>query len=73
MTGAERPAALQHGTIRLLLHVDVGLHGNRLPAAHRVDGDLLVLRTDREEEEEEELINNAERPRSTIMKRNVCS
>lgn len=51
MTRAEGPAALQHRTVRLLLHMDVRLHRDRLPAAHRVDGDLLVLRAGRGGEE----------------------
>ena len=44
MTRAERAAAFQHGPVRLLLDVEVGLDWNRLPTADRVDGDLLGLR-----------------------------
>lgn len=45
MTGTERPAALQDGTIRLLFDVEVRFHRNRFPAADWVDGDLLILGT----------------------------
>lgn len=44
MRGAHGAAALRHRPVRLLLGVHVGLHGHRLPAAHGVDGDLLVVR-----------------------------
>lgn len=43
MTGTECPAALQDGTVRLLLDMDVRFDGDWLPAAHGVDGDLLIL------------------------------
>lgn len=46
MTGAERTAALQHGAVGLLLHMDVGFNRDRLPAAHRIDGYLLILRAE---------------------------
>lgn len=41
--GAHGAAALQHGAVRLLLDVNVGLDGHWLPAARRVDGDLLII------------------------------
>lgn len=41
--GAHGAAALQHGAIRLLLDVYVRFDGYRLPAARRVDGDLLII------------------------------
>lgn len=54
MTRTERPAALQDRAVGLLLHMQVRLHGDRLPAADRVDGDLLVLRAADGEEKNDE-------------------
>lgn len=45
MTWADRPAALQHRAVGLLLDVDVRFDRHRSPAAHRVDGDLLIVGT----------------------------
>lgn len=44
MTGAEGAAALQNRPIRFLLDVDVWLDWNRLPVAHRIYSDLLIVR-----------------------------
>lgn len=45
MTWADRPAALQHRAVGLLLDVDVRFDRDGSPAAHRVDGDLLIVGT----------------------------
>lgn len=45
MTWADRPAALEDGAVGLLLDVDVRFDRHRSPAAHRVDGDLLIVGT----------------------------
>lgn len=49
MTRADCSATFQDRTIRLLLNVDVWFDGHRSPAAHRVYGDLLIVRTEGEE------------------------
>lgn len=50
VTRADRSAAFQHRAVGLLLYVQVRFDGHRPPTAHRVDGDLLVVRAESRDE-----------------------
>lgn len=50
VTRADCSAAFQDRTVGLLLYVQVWFDGHRPPTTHRVYGDLLVVRTEREED-----------------------
>ena len=50
VTRADCSAAFQDRTVGLLLYVQVRFDGHRPPTTHRVYGDLLVVRTEREDD-----------------------